>query len=111
MMYKLLVILNVLVAASAQMLLKKGSSVEWGTFIRQYLNGWVIGGNGIMVLVMVVNIYAVSEGVQIKEVSIIEALSYLFVPMLSFFFFGERLSWKKIVAIGFIMVGIILFFI
>lgn len=111
MIYKLLVILNVLVASVAQMLLKKGASIEWGSFVRQYLNGWVIGGYGIMILAMMANIFAVSKGVMVKEVSIIESLSYLFVPMLSFFFFREKLSWKKMVAVGFIIFGIVLFFI
>lgn len=110
-MYRLLVILNVLVAAGAQMLLKKGATLEWGSFVRQYLNGWVIGGYGVMILAMMANIYAVSNGVMVKEVSIMESLSYLFVPMLSFFLFGERLGWKKMVAVGFIIVGIVLFFI
>lgn len=111
MIYKLLVIMNVLVASVAQMLLKKGASIEWGSFVRQYANGWVIGGYGIMILAMIANIYAVSKGVMVKEVSIIESLSYLFVPFFSFMFFGERFSWKKMLAVGFIMMGVVVFFI
>jgi len=111
MIYKLLVILNVLVAAGAQLLLKKGASKEWGSFVRQYLNGWVIGGYGIMVLAMMANIYAVSKGVLIKEVSIIESLSYLFVPTMSFLLFKEKLSWRKYIAIGIIMCGVVVFFV
>lgn len=109
-MYKLLVILNVFVAAGAQMLLKKGASREWGTFIRQYLNGWVVGGYSLMILTMVVNIYAIGKGVMVKDISIIESLSYLFVPCLSWIFFREKLGWMKIVAIAVIMTGVIVFF-
>ncbi len=119
-MYYILVILSVFAAASAQMLLKKGASLtpdpspegegrlKW--LLRQYLNPWVIGGYAIMLTCMIVNIWAMSKGVMVKEVSIIESLSYLFVPVLSFFLFREKLTWKKIGAIGVIIVGIIVFF-
>ncbi len=80
MMYRLLVIISVLAAAGAQMLLKQGAREEYSSFLRQYLNPWVIGGYGIMGLSMLLNIFCLSHGVQIKEVSIIESLSYLFVP-------------------------------
>lgn len=111
MIYKLIVILAVFTAACAQMLLKKAATIKYPSAIRQYLNPWVIGGYGIMGLVMLVNIFAMSKGVQLKEVGIIESLSYLFVPCLSWIFFGERLNRMKMVAIGIIMAGIVVFFI
>ena len=110
MMYYILVILSVFAAACAQMLLKKGASMRYASLIRQYLNVWVMCGYGIMFASMVVNIYAMSKGVMAKEMSIIESLSYLFVPMLSFFLFGEKLTWKNVEAIVVIMTGVIVFF-
>ena len=111
MMYYLLVILSVFAAACAQMLLKKGAKTQYPNFWRQYFNPWVISGYSIMFVSLVVNIYAMSSGLQVKEVSIIESLSYLFVPVLSFMFFQERLTWRKIAAIAVIMTGVIVFFI
>lgn len=110
-MYYIIVILSVMAAAGAQMLLKKAASNHYPTFWRQYVNPWVIGGYAIMGLAMLANIYAMSKGVQLKEVGIIEALSYLFVPCLAFMLFKEKLGWRKIGAIGIIMVGIIIFFV
>lgn len=121
MIYKLIVILAVFTTACAQMLLKKGASLTsapspdgegraWW-FLKQYLNPWVIGGYMVMGVVMLVNIWAMSRGVLLKEVGIIEALSYLFVPCLSWILFGEKLSWMKMVAIGVIMCGVVVFFI
>jgi len=109
-MYKLLVIVSVLAAAGAQMLLKQGAKKEYSSFVRQYLNPWVIGGYGIMGASLLLNIFCLSHGVQVKEVSIIESLSYLFVPLLSWLFFKERISWKKVVAIAVIMAGVAVFF-
>lgn len=110
MMYKLIVVLAVLSAAFAQMLLKKGAAKNYPTFIRQYLNVWVIGGYSIMAVSMLVNIFAMSRGVLVKEVGAIESLSYLFVPILSWLFFKEKISMRKWGAIGLIMIGVVVFF-
>lgn len=110
-MYYLLVIFSVLAAAGAQMLLKQGAKKQYPTFIRQYLNPWVIGGYGIMGASLLLNIFCLSHGVQVKEVSIIESLSYLFVPLLSWFFFEEKVTWRKAAAIAVIMVGVVVFFV
>lgn len=110
-MYYLIVILSVMAAAGAQMLLKKAATIHYPSFWQQYVNPWVIGGYAIMGLAMLANIYAMSKGVQLKEVGIIEALSYLFVPCLAFVLFKEKLGWRKIGVIGIIIGGVILFFI
>lgn len=111
MIYYLLVVFSVFCAAGAQMLLKQGAKKEYPSFWRQYLNPWVVGGYGIMGASLLLNIFCLSRGVQVKEVSIIESLSYLFVPSLACFFFKERISWKKAGAIVVIMIGVVVFFI
>ena len=111
MIYKLLVVFSVLCAAGAQMLLKQGANKNYPTFWKQYLNPWVIGGYGIMGGSLLLNIFCLSHGVQVKEVSIIESLSYLFVPCLSWLFFFFFLTWRKAGAIVVIMTGVIVFFI
>lgn len=111
MMYYLFVIVSVFAAAGAQMLLKQGAQMQYPTFIRQYLNPWVIGGYGIMGASLLLNIFCLSHGVQVKEVSIFESLSYLFVPLLSWSFFKEKITWRKASAIVVIMVGVVVFFV
>ena len=110
-MYKLLVVLAVFAAAGAQMLLKQGAKEAYPSFWRQYVNPWVICGYGIMGVSMLLNIFCLSRGVQVKEVSIIEALSYLFVPCLAWLFFKETVTWRKAGAIAVIMLGIVVFFV
>lgn len=110
MIYYVIVVLVVFASSCSQMLLKKGASVEYNSFIRQYLNPWVISGYGIMGLAVIVNIYCMSKGVQVKELSIIESLSYLFVPCLSWMFFGEKITTRKALAIGLILIGVLIFF-
>lgn len=110
-MYIVLVILSVFAAACAQMLLKQGASKAYTPWWRQYMNGYVIGGYAIMLAAMVANIFAMSKGVMVKEVSTIESLSYLFVPCLAFFLFKEPITHRKIAAIAIIIIGVILFFV
>ena len=97
-------------AACAQMLLKQSARQNYVGFWRQYLNPWVIGGYTIMTCSLILNIFCMSRGVQVKEVSVIESMSYLFVPCLAFVLFKEELGWRKIGAIGIIIAGVILFF-
>lgn len=111
MLYYLLVILSVFAAAGAQILLKQGARQSYAGFWRQYLNPWVIGGYAIMAGSLVLNIFCMSRGVQVKEVSIIESLSYLFVPCLAFLLFREKITLRKAGAIAVIITGVIIFFI
>lgn len=110
MIYYVLVVLAVFSAAGAQMLLKKGASMGYPSLVRQYLNPWVIGGYAIMGCSLLLNVFCMSRGVQLKEMGGIESLSYLFVPLLSWFFFKENVTWKKVGAIVVIMVGVVVFF-
>lgn len=110
-MYYIIVILSVFAAACAQMLLKQGARKDYSSWWRQYINPWVIGGYGIMACSLVLNIWCMSKGVQVKEVSVIESMSYLFVPVLAFMLFKEKLTMRKICAIAIIIDGVIIFFI
>ena len=64
-----------------------------------------------MLVTMLINIFAMSRGVEVKEVSIIESMSYLYVPILSFVIFKERLTWRRVGAIAVIIIGLMVFFI
>ena len=110
-MFYILVILSVFAAACAQMLLKQGARQNYNTWWRQYLNPWVIGGYCIMACSLLLNIFCMSRGVQVKEVSVIESMSYLFVPCLAFFLFREKITWRKMGVIAIIIIGVIIFFI
>ena len=111
MMYRLLVIISVFAAAGAQVLLKKGAMKEYAPLWKHYVNPWVISGYAIMGVSLLLNVFCMGHGVQAKEVSSMESLGYLFIPMLSFLFFQEAVSKKKAIAIMIIISGVIVFFI
>lgn len=109
-MYYIVVITSVFIAALSQLLLKSSSKDKHENVIREYLNWKVVCGYGMMGVSLMMNIFAMSKGIQVKEVSIMESLSYLFVPFLSFLVFKEKLSWQKMGAIAVIMIGVVVFF-
>lgn len=110
MIYYLLVIFSVFAAACAQMLLKQGARKQYATLWRQYANIWVIGGYLIMGGCMLLNVFCLSRGVLVKEIGAIESVSYLFVPLLSWMFFKESMTKRKVGAVAIIMVGVVVFF-
>jgi len=110
MKYVLIALGIVFVAACSQMLLKQGVRQGYTPWWRQYINPWVISGYGILFLTMVANIWCMHQGLQLKELSIIESTSYLFVPALSWLLFHESINRRKAISITIIIIGVIVFF-
>lgn len=108
--YYCLVVLGVLLAAISQILLKKSALKIHSSFISEYLNPWVVSGYSLLALSLGLDIFAMGHGVLAKEVSSLEALSYLFVPVLCGLCFKEKISNKRMAAIALIMVGVVVFF-
>jgi len=110
MKYALIALAVVFVAACAQILLKQGARKGYHPWWRQYVNPWVISGYTLMLAAMVANIGCLHMGLQLKELSIIESMSYFFVPALSWWVFKEPVSRRKALAIGIIIAGVVVFF-
>lgn len=107
--YLLCMLLSVCVASFSQVLLKKSTFQTYDNVIREYVNPWVISGYAMLVVSMLISIYAYS-GVDYKNGPVMESLGNVFVPVLSWFFFKERLSARKIMGIACIMLGIFVFY-
>ena len=110
MKYALIALAVVFAAACAQMLLKQGARKGYTPWWRQYLNIWVISGYTLMFAAMAANIWCMSKGLQLKELSIIESMSYFFVPTLSWFIFKEPINRRKAISIAIIIIGVVVFF-
>ncbi len=100
----------VILSSISQIMLKMATKKGYSSFWREYLNPWVVGGYGLMMIALLINIYAMSRGVDLKILPAIEALGYLFVPLLSLFVFGENIGKRKMEAIVLVVVGVVLFF-
>lgn len=109
-MYYVIVIVGVVISAFAQILLKRSSAKE-ASFVWQYVNWRVITGYALIFSALLMDLYAMHNGIKAKEVSTLESLSYLFVPVLSIIILKEHISVRKWIGIAIIITGIILFFI
>lgn len=106
--YYLLIILSVSIASFSQILLKIGANKKYDTFIKQYLNPYVIIGYIMTFGSMALTIIAY-KGLEYKIVPLMESLGYVFVMFLSRLFFKEKLTAKKILGTALILIGIVIY--
>lgn len=107
--YLLLILCSVVMASFAQILLKKSANKTYKSWIFEYLNPHVICGYGIMVLGMILNVLAYRK-VDYKNGPVIESLGFLFVMVLSWCFFKEKITKKKLWGNLIILLGVIIFY-
>lgn len=108
--YLFLILCSVIVASFAQVLLKKSAMKEHKSVIFEYLNVYVIVGYGMMMVGVLLNILAYRK-VEYKNGPVIESLGFLFVMILSHFFFKEKITKKKVLGNLIILLGIVIFYI
>lgn len=104
----IIAMISVCIASCSQILLKKGAEREYGEKIREYLNPYVLVGYGLLFLSMILTIVAY-KNLSYLTVSVVEAMGFIIVPLLSIYFFKEKISIKKLIGIIFILSGIILY--
>ncbi|MDD3339384.1 MAG: EamA family transporter [Lachnospiraceae bacterium] len=107
--YYLLMLASVVIASFAQILLKKSAQKKYTSMIREYLNIFVIAGYGLMVLGMLFNLVAY-KFIDYKNGPVIESLGFLFVMILSYFFFQEKITKKKVIGNLIILAGVAFFY-
>ena len=107
--YMILLVLSVVVASLSQILLKKSASKTYSSVLRKYLNPYVIIGYGMMVVstLLTVGGYA---GLEYKNGAVVESLGFVLVMLLSRFFFGEKITRKKLLGNALILLGIFVFY-
>lgn len=96
-------------AAFAQILLKKSAEKTYTSPIKEYLNAYVIFGYGLMFLSMFITIMAYS-GLEFTNVPVIESLGYIVVMFLSYLFFKEKITKRKLLGMAVIMAGIFIYY-
>lgn len=106
----ILVVISALMGVVSQMMLKHSARLQHASWWREYINIWVISGYALMVLSLVVNLMAIHMGVLAQEVSIIECINYLLIPIAAWMVFAEPITRRKAIAIAVILVGVVVFF-
>lgn len=105
----LILILSVIIASFAQILLKKSAARVYSSPIREYLNVYVICGYGMMFLSMFITVLAY-RGLDFSNVPVIESLGYVVVMLLSYLFFKEKITRRKLLGMAVILLGIFVYY-
>lgn len=103
-----LYLLSVIIASCSQILLKKSAMKQYPSFLREYVNPYVICGYGMLFGSMLLTIVAY-KGIEFKNGPIIESLGYVLVIMMSRIIFKERITKSKIIGTLCIIAGVMIF--
>jgi drug/metabolite transporter (DMT)-like permease len=107
--FVLLLVCSVVIASFSQILLKTSARKAHPTLLQEYLNPYVIIGYGMMVVSTLTTILAY-RGLDYKNGPIIESLGYLFIMILSWIFFKEKVTRRKLLGNLLILAGICVFY-
>ena len=109
-MIYLLVIFGIFSCSLSQLFLKKSANREHKSKLYEIVNPLVISSYVIFFCSLLINIWAMSCGVELKEMAMLESFGYVFVPLLSYFVLKETISLRTISAIAVILFGIFVFY-
>ena len=107
--YLLFFVASSAVAAFAQVLLKKSAAKKHDSFLREYLNPYVIIGYMLMLVGMLLVVWGYRY-VDFKNGPVMESLGFVWVMILSRIFFREKMTVKKILGNILILAGIATFY-
>ncbi len=106
--YSGIMILSTLLSSFSQILLKKSAQKLYDSKIQEYLNPLVIIGYGLFFCCTLVSMYALKV-VPLSMAPVLESSGYIFVAILSYYFFKERLTKKQLLGMFLIIVGIVIY--
>lgn len=109
-MIYLLVIFGIFSCSLSQLFLKKSANREHKSKLFEVINPLVIFSYMIFFCSLLINIWAMSHGLELKELAMLESLGYVFVPLLSYLVLKETVSVRTISAITVILFGIFVFY-
>lgn len=106
--YYALAAVSLIISSFSQILLKKAAMKQYGSFIREYLNAYVISAYMLFALALLFTTICYG-GLPFKLVPLLESLGYVIVMVLAFFFFGEKITKRKVIGTVCILAGIVVF--
>lgn len=107
-LYSGVLLLGVFISAISQVMLKKAAMKKHNSVIKEYLNPLVIFAYVLFVGTTFLSILAY-KGIPLSMGPILEATSYIYVTIFGVTIFKEKMNSKKVVALGMIIVGIVVY--
>ena len=107
--YYLFLLGSVVLASVSQILLKISAKKTHSSFLEEYLNVFVITGY-VLLGASTLTTIAAYRGIEFKNGPIIESLGYVLVMALSYFILKEKITKRKLIGYGLILVGVVVFY-
>lgn len=106
--YSCIMVGSVLLSSFSQILLKKSAQKQYPSKLKEYLNPLVIFSYGLFFLCTLIAMYALKV-IPLSMSPILEATGYIFVAILSYIFFKEKLTKKQLLGMILIISGIVIY--
>ncbi len=106
--YSGIMVLGYLISSFSQVMLKKSAQKKYDSKLKEYLNPLIIIGYGLFFFCTILSIYCLKV-VPLSMSPILESVSYIFVAVLGYIFFKEKLTKKQILGMALIVGGIVVY--
>lgn len=107
-LYAGILLLGTFISAVSQVILKKAALKTYDSRIKEYLNFPVIFAYTLFILTTFMCIFAYRV-VPLSYGPVLESTSYLYVTLFGVFIFKEKITKKKVIALGLILAGIVVY--
>ena len=108
MIYIFVFLISVLVSSLSQVLLKISADKEYSSICKEYLNLRTIGAYGMFFLSTIITVFAYKY-VSLSMGAVLEASGYIFVTLFGTVILKEKVGKKKLIGLGLILLGIVVF--
>lgn len=106
--YSLILLAGVFISAISQVMLKKSALKQYSSRLREYINPMVIIAYVLFVGTTLLSIIAY-KGIPLSMGPILESTSYIYITIFGVKIFKEKMNYKKMVALAFILIGIFIY--
>ena len=106
--YVLVMLLGVFLSSVSQVMLKKAAEKKYPSRLKEYLNPLVISAYAIYVLTTLMTVYAYKV-LPLSTCSVLAASGYIYVTIFGATIFKEKITVKKVLALGLIIGGIVVY--
>lgn len=106
--YALLSLLGTFLASCSQVMLKKAALRKYDSVLKEYLNPLVIVAYAVFFGTTLLSVLAY-RGMPVSLGPVLETTAYLYVTLFGVTIFKEKLNGKKLLALGLIVAGILIY--
>lgn len=106
--YACILLISVFISSISQIILKKAAMKHYDSFLKEYMNPLVIIAYAVFVLATFLSVIAYKY-IPLSLGSVLEATSYVYVTIYGVVIFNEKISARRLCALGFILIGIIVY--